>query len=586
MLTRLKRKVQAIEREMQLSQPGDASPVDKDDQDCDDRLLTDESLVVCSARTAATPSRSVLDPSRALHDRQVSLETQTAMKIVTTPIKLPDVTTPPKAPRYPSVFVPTTPSQNKHKDVFGSDDTDLSEPSDSSEADSMKALSQKLAARTDSLIAITKRASVLTDTVSSAGISGKKAATRRVLDSDDEEALSSSGKGAKGGPKPGASNAKNAVPAAAVSDEDGLPPPPAPLKSKPSRIPPEVKQYSFFAIEERPKPTKKPEENPKPAVRGGDIRKRRREDKDDGAEAGGIFDVQEKPPPAKRARKPAKGKPAPTRPKAASPAPPRDSQVLRKSRPAAKKNANYSGHAKVARISSPARDSVALLEDDEPPDALDLKTQLVEPRVKSLVGDGDDDDYAPSPPVPKSKPKPKAASRRKPALVEKPAPLENPKANTVKTKGKAQTRTRTRAAATKVKFADNENVEKAEPPQKTKAKAKRKPEVVLAEEGGNEEGEGETTKVESTEDSPVFIEVSSSPPERPKPKHKPVSRVTLQEVLIFNSSHSIHASRIVALIRFISGTCKARTKNRQSDNNSSRTEEEDYYVPEGWRFSR
>jgi hypothetical protein len=61
-----------------------------------------------------------------------------------------------------------------HKDAFGSGDTDLSELSDDSEVDSMKALSQKVAARTDSMVAITKRASILADAVSSAGASGKK----------------------------------------------------------------------------------------------------------------------------------------------------------------------------------------------------------------------------------------------------------------------------------------------------------------------------------------------------------------------------------------------------------------------------
>lgn len=196
---------------MQLDRHDDGSSKDKDDQDREDCFLFKE----------------------LPHDRQVSVKIQTTAKIPTTlrDLKPADFTPPPKASLHPPVFVPPTPSQNKHKDIFGSGDTDLSEPSDGSDVDSMKALSQKLAARTDSLITITKRASILPDTVFSAGVSGKKIANRRVLDSDDEEALSSSRKGAKDDPNPGV-NAKKAMPTVAVSDEDDLPPPPAPLKSK------------------------------------------------------------------------------------------------------------------------------------------------------------------------------------------------------------------------------------------------------------------------------------------------------------------------------------------------------------------
>jgi hypothetical protein len=534
---------------MQLSQRDDDSSMDGDGHGCEDHLFTNEPLLVHSTHTVggtpleetvATPFGIVPAPTLALLDRLVPLKTQAATKIVTTVMdtKLADVTPRPMAPHNPSVFVPATPSQNKHKDIFGSDGTDISEPSDDSDVDSMKALSQKLAARTDSLIAITKPASVLADAVSSAGASVKKAAKRRVLDSDNEEALLNSRKGAKGGSKPGASNANKAVPTAVVSDEDDIPPLLAPLKSKPSRISQDEEQYSSLVTEGRPKPTEKNprslEENPKPLFRDGDSGKRKREVEDEGAEAGEISDVQEKPPPAKRVRKTAGRKPVTTRPKAVSPAPPRDSQVLKKSRPAAKKNANYGRRTKAARISSPTRDSAAL-PDDGLPGALDSKTQPVESRVESY--DDDDDDYVLSPPKPK--PKPKAVSKRKPRLTEKPAPPENPKAKTVKAKAKAQTGTRAGVTVTKAKGADDKKIVRADPPQKVKAKAKRKPKVVSADEGEGKEEGGGTTRVELTRDLPAFIEVSSSPPEPPISKRRPVSRVTSQEVLFqFLSFHS------------------------------------------------
>ena len=366
-----------------------------------------------------------------------------------------------------------------------------------------------------------------------------------------------------------------------VSDGDDLPPP-APSKSRPSRITPKAEPYSLFATEERPKTIKKKpgslDENPKPLARNNDTQKRKREAKDDNSGAGGIFNVQEKPPPIKRARKIAGGKPVPTGPEAVPSAPLRDSQVLKRSRPAAKKNANYSRRAKAARISSPARNTAALLDGDEFPDTLDLETGPVEPCVESpLMDDGDDDsDYALSPPAPKPKPKAKATSKRKPRLAEKPAPPENLKANAMNDKAKTHAGTRTRAMATRAKCADDEKVANKDSPQKTKAKAKRKLEVDSA-----DKGEGGTPKVALTKDSPVLIEVSSSPLEPPELKHKPVSRVTFQEVL-FQFSHSVH---IVTLIRFISGTCEARTQNRQSDDSPSHTED-GYSAPGWWRFSR
>jgi hypothetical protein len=236
---------------MQLSQRSDDSPRDQDDQDREDHPLVKELLVspsVHSARTAggvsgegSTPSKHISAPPRALPDPQVSHKTHTATKTATTRqnTKHADITPRPREPRQQSVFVPATPSQRKilRKDAFGSGDTDLSELSDGSEVDSMKALSQKLAARTDSLIAITKRASILDDSVSSVQASGRITAKRRVLDSDDEAVLPSSKKGATVGSKRGAGNTRKAVPTAMVSDGDDIPPPPDPIGSKPSRIP-------------------------------------------------------------------------------------------------------------------------------------------------------------------------------------------------------------------------------------------------------------------------------------------------------------------------------------------------------------
>lgn len=205
--------------------------------------------------------------------------------------------------------------------------------------------------------------------------------------------------------------------------------------------------------------------------------------------------------------------------------------MLKKSRPAAKKKVNYGRRAKATRISSPTRDSVALPDGDEFPDTLDLKAQPLETSVESpLVDDDDDEDYALSPPAPKPKPKSKVAPKRKPGPAGKSAPLENLKATTVKSKAKTQTRTRARVTATKVKDADDKQTVKADPPRK----AKKKPEVVSTDEGEDEEREGGTTKVELTKDSPVLVEVSSSPPEPPNPIHKSASRVKSQEVLCFS----------------------------------------------------
>ena len=574
---------------MQLSQQNNGSPMDGDDRDCEDHLLFNGTLLAPSTHAVGvTPQEETAAASRTvstLSVPQASLKAQKAAKPATTltDAKLTDVTPRPKAPRYPSVFVPATPSQNKHKDVFGSDVTDLSEPSDGSDVDSMKALSQKVAARADSLIAITKPVSILADTVSSAVASRTKAVKRRVLDSDNEEALLGSRKGVKGNSKSGAGYASKTVPTAVGSDGGDLLPPPAPLKRKFFSVPKDEEQHSFLTTGARPKPIRKNaksvEESPGLPIRDGDPQKRKREDKDDDSGAGGILNVQEKPPPTKRARKTTGRKPATTRPKAASPAHPRDSQVLKKPRPAAKKNANYSKRANAARISSPTRDPAALPDDGESPHALDLRTQPVEPRVESPLVDGDDDDdYVLSPPAPKPKPKSKVTSKRKPALAEKSAPPENLKATTVKPKAKAQTGTRARVAAAKAKGVNDEGIVKAEPPQKVKVKGKRKPKVVSADDGKVEE-EGGTTKAELTKDTQVFIEVSSSPPEPPISKRKAVSRVTSQEVI---SSHSIHASHIAALIRFISGTCKARARNRQSDDNPSGTREEGYSDPGRW----
>jgi len=231
---------------MQLSQRSDDSSKDKDDPDCEHLLVNKQpvSPPVHSSRTlagirqeatAVTSSGSVT--SGAFPDLTAAHRTTVATEATTTlpNVKLVGTTPRPKAPRKPVVFVPPTPSQNKvlHKDAFGSGDTDLSELSDDSEVDSMKALSQKVAARTDSMIAIKKRASILADAVTPAGASGKKVAKRRVLDSDDEEVLPSSRKGARGGLKPGAGNARKALRTVVVSDvADDIPPIPAPSKSK------------------------------------------------------------------------------------------------------------------------------------------------------------------------------------------------------------------------------------------------------------------------------------------------------------------------------------------------------------------
>ena len=541
---------------MQLSQRSDNSPKDKDDQDREVHLLVNESPaspLVRSSRTlvgipqeatAAISSDSMLPLSRAFPGSLGSHKTQTITKTVTTlPDANPADTTPrPRVPHQPPVFVPPTPSQNKilHKDVFGSGDTDLSEPSDGSEADSMKALSQKVATRTNSMIAITKRASIL-DAVSSAGVSGKKVTKRRVLDSGDEEVLLSARKGTKGGSKSGVGNAKKALPTVVVSDvEDDIPPAPAPLKGKVSDTLWATVRL-FFEKPGRPKPTKKKpgplDEKPGLLVGGNVNLKRKREDKDDDMEVGGVSDVQDKPPPVKRARKTAGGKPATTKLKADSPvpllAPPRDSQVLKKARPAAKKNANYGGRTKPARVSSPARNSAVLPDDDGPPDTLELKARPVEPLV-----DDDDDDYAPSPPaLPKSRPKPAVKARI--ALTEESLPLEKSEDATTGTGKKTRAGARTLAAATnrKVKDADGEKIVKTGPPQRAKAKAKGKQDVVLVDEGEGKGGE-ERRKVELTKDSPAVIEVLSSPLEPPKavvPKRKPVSRVTAREVFQFLS---------------------------------------------------
>ena len=236
---------------MQLSQRSDDSSKDKDDQDDQDyehHLLVNKqpvSPLVHSSRTlagipqeAATVTSSDSVTSEAFPDLLAFHRTGIATNATTTlpGVKLGDTTPRPKTPHQPVVFAPPTPSQNKilPKDAFESGDTDLSEISDGSEVDSMKALSQKIAARTDSIIAVTKRTSVLADTVTSAGASGKKVAKRRILDSDDEEVLPSSRKGVKSGSKPGTGNARKVLRTVIVSDvEDDIPPAPAPLKSKP-----------------------------------------------------------------------------------------------------------------------------------------------------------------------------------------------------------------------------------------------------------------------------------------------------------------------------------------------------------------
>jgi hypothetical protein len=544
---------------MQLSQQSDGSPKDKNDQDheyLNEPLVSplrrsSRTLVGVPPEVAATSSSPVATPSRTFPNLMVSHKTQTTTKITTPPnVKLASVTPRPMVPHQPLVFAPATPSQNKisHKDAFGSGDTDLSEPSDDSEADSMKALSQKVAARTNSMIAVTKRASVLADAVSAAGASRKKPAKQMVLDSDDEEVLLDSRKGAKGGSKPGASRTKKAPITVVVSDLEDMPPPPIPLKSKASRMFPKATVCLFFAEGGRPKPTKKNpgpvDGQPKPAP------KRKREVNDDDAETGGVSDARGKPPPAKRARKTAGGKPGATEPKTVSPAPapapPRDSQVLKKV-PPAKKNANYGGRTKAARTSSPTHDPPALCHDDDFVDTLELKARLAEPRVEPL--DDGDDDYTSSPPAPpKQKPKSKPAAKPKPTVTEKPNPPEKSKATAAKTKAKTQTGARTRAAAAKAKDPGDGKLVKMGPPQKIKAKAKKK--SASADEEVDEGGEGDMGKAGLSKDSPVIIEVSSSPPEPPKailPKRGPISRVISKEVS-FNSFHFVHASLIVALI--------------------------------------
>lgn len=540
---------------MQLSQRSDDPPKDMEDQNHEHHLPANEqqiSPVVRSSRTLVgiareaaivTSSGSGTTPSGALPGLLASHRTQTTTEPTTAPLDakfLADVTPRLKAPHRSSVLVPATPAQNKilHKDAFGSGDTDLSELS-GSEVDSMKVLSQKIAARTDSMIAITKRASVLADIVTPAGASRKKAVERRVLDSDDEEALSNSRKRVKGNSKPSAGNTKKALPVVVVTNvEDDEPLPP--FKSKASRVL-EVAVYSFFAKAGRPKPTKKNtdvlDEGSKP-LRNKGTPKRKRANDDDDDKAVGISDIRDKTPPAKRARKTASGKPGTTKPKVVFPAPiptpPRDSQVLKKVRPAAGKNANYGGRTKAARP-SPARNSPALSDDDDLPDVLELKTCPVDP---SLVDDDGDDDYASSPPAaPKPKSKSKAAVKPKSMLTEKAHPLEKSKTTATKTRAKTQTGTRTRAAATKAKDAGDVKATKAGPLQKTKAKTKKKAVALSADEERDEGGKEERGKVDLTKGSPTVIEVLSSPSGPPKvilPKHKPISRVTSKEVF-FNS---------------------------------------------------
>ena len=552
---------------MQLSQRSDDSPKDKDDQDHEQPV----SPVVHApidippeAAAATTPSGSGPTPPGASPEILASQKTQTVTKPRILDAKLPDVTPRRKAPRQPSVFVPATPSQNKilHKDVFGSCDTDLSELSNDSEVDSMKILSQKAAMRADSMIAITKQASIPASAVPSTGAPGKRVAERRILDSDDEEVLSNPRKGAKGNGKLGTGEKKKAFPAFVVSDvEDDIPPPPAPFKSKASRILVEAILCLFFVKGEhleRPKSTKKNpgdlDEISGPLVRDSDSQKRKRKNNGDDDDAAGISDIQDKPPPVKRARKTAGGKPNTIKPKAISrappPTPPRDSQVLKKVPHAAKKNANYGGRTKAART-SPGRNSTALPDDDDLSDVLELKTRSVDPRVEPpLVGDGDDD-YASSPPVPpKPKLRSKAAAKPKSMPAGKSVPPEKSKTAAMKTKAKTQTGARTRAAATKAKGAGDVKVVKTDPPQKAKAKAKKKPEALSADEGESKGGKAERGKVELAKNSPAVIEVFSSPPEPPKAilsKRIPISRVTSKEVF-FNSFRCIHASLIVALI--------------------------------------
>lgn len=329
----------------------------------------------------------------------------------------------------------------------------------------------------------------------------------------------------------------------------------------------------FFPKEGRPKPIKKNpgplEEKAEPVVKAKDNPKRKRDEEDDDAEAGRVYDVQGNPSPVKRARKTAVRQPGATKPKAVSSvSPPRTSQVLKKVR-LTTKNANYGGRTKAARTSPPTRDSAAFSGDDFS-DTLDLKPRPVDPRVEPpLMADGDDD-YTSSPPaLLKPKPKQKAAAKPKPTPVKKPVAPEKLKTSTVKAKAKTQAGTRTRVAVTRANGADEE-IAKTGPPKKVKAKAKvkRKSEVLSMDEGEVKEGEEQKGEIELAKDSPAVIEVFSSPLEPPKAiltKRKPVSRVTLQEVH-FNSSRCIHASRIVALIvhtRSMSQTTNPRPEKQQ-----------------------
>lgn len=526
---------------MQLSQQSDDSSEDKDDQGCERPVVIDERLVLPLTYSSRTLAGIPQDPTAAAFIGSVTTQVEKKSATTLSSARSTNNTPHPKPSRQTVVLVPTTPSQNKvlRKDPFGLDNTDLSEPSDDSEVDSMKALSQKVAARADSMIA-TKRASILAGVVPSVGVSGKKVTKRRILDSDDEEALSGPRNGAKGNSKPSAINTTRALSTTAVSDvEEDISPPPVPLKSK-VLIFPEVTIYLFFAKEGRLKPTKKNPgplgEKPKPLTEDKESPKRKREDVDD--DDGGATrasDVRDKPPPVKRARKTAGGRPGTTKAKIISPVPSpvprRDSQVLKKVRPGAKKNVTYGGRARAARTSSPTRNPPALSDDFS--DVLQLETRLVDPSVEpSLVDDGDDYCASPPPTPPKPKPKLKAAVKPKPVLREESHPLEKSKTVAAKTKAKTPTGTRTRATAAKSKDADEVKAVKNGPPQKAKTKAKRKPGVVLKRGGADKEKE-EKGEDELVKDSPAAIEFFSTPPEPPKmitPKRKQIPRVTLEEV--------------------------------------------------------
>jgi hypothetical protein len=166
-----------------------------------------------------------------------------------------------------------------------------------------------------------------------------------------------------------------------------------------------------------------------------------------------------------------------------------------------------------------------LFDDDAFYDTLGLEAELVDTRIEHLVDNSNDDDLV-YPPAPK--PKSEAAIKPKPVLGEKTAPLESSKAAAVKSKAKTQAGTRTRVANKKGKARGDKKALKVGPPRK--AKAKKNSEVGSAEEGKDEEGEGETVGDKLTKDTQGVIEVTSSPSESTKPKHKPVSRVILQEV--------------------------------------------------------